>query len=117
MTSSDKGSAANWLAPFRGKKPVDVRVVIPGSKSVTNRALILGALKGQSFKVSELPDSTDVLFLIDAFKKIGLKLIHNNNSVQFLNSFPECEKENSETEIYLETGDGGTTNRFLIALS
>jgi 3-phosphoshikimate 1-carboxyvinyltransferase len=43
MTSSDKGSAANWPAPFRGKKPVEVRVVIPGSKSVTNRALILAA--------------------------------------------------------------------------
>ena len=43
MTSNEKSAVANWPAPFRGKKPVDVRVVIPGSKSVTNRALILAA--------------------------------------------------------------------------
>ena len=32
-----------WPAPFRGQKPVDATVTIPGSKSVTNRALILAA--------------------------------------------------------------------------
>ena len=32
-----------WPAPFRGRKPVTSRVTIPGSKSVTNRALILAA--------------------------------------------------------------------------
>lgn len=32
-----------WPAPFRGAKPVDAMVTIPGSKSVTNRALILAA--------------------------------------------------------------------------
>ena len=32
-----------WPAPFRGHKPVHSRVTIPGSKSVTNRALILAA--------------------------------------------------------------------------
>lgn len=32
-----------WRAPFRGAKPVTSRVTIPGSKSVTNRALILAA--------------------------------------------------------------------------
>ena len=32
-----------WLAPFRGSNPVNARVTIPGSKSVTNRALILAA--------------------------------------------------------------------------
>ena len=32
-----------WPAPFRGRVPVDAIVTIPGSKSVTNRALILAA--------------------------------------------------------------------------
>lgn len=32
-----------WPAPFRGRVPVDATVTIPGSKSVTNRALILAA--------------------------------------------------------------------------
>jgi 3-phosphoshikimate 1-carboxyvinyltransferase len=33
----------HWSAPFRGRVPVDAHVTIPGSKSVTNRALILAA--------------------------------------------------------------------------
>ncbi len=33
-----------WPAPFRGKSPVQARIAIPGSKSVTNRALVLAAL-------------------------------------------------------------------------
>jgi len=33
-----------WPAPFRGSNPVNSTVVIPGSKSVTNRALVLAAL-------------------------------------------------------------------------
>ena len=32
-----------WPAPFRGTEPVDAIVTFPGSKSVTNRALILAA--------------------------------------------------------------------------
>ncbi len=34
---------AHWPAPFRGRTPVQAQVTIPGSKSVTNRALILAA--------------------------------------------------------------------------
>ena len=33
-----------WPAPFRGKNPVNASLTIPGSKSVTNRALVLAAL-------------------------------------------------------------------------
>ncbi len=43
-----------WPAPFRGRKPVHSRVTIPGSKSVTNRALILAAL-AQSPSTLRLP--------------------------------------------------------------
>ena len=33
----------NWPSIYRGASPVQLSVVIPGSKSVTNRALILAA--------------------------------------------------------------------------
>ena len=33
-----------WAAPYRGANPVNSTVVVPGSKSVTNRALVLAAL-------------------------------------------------------------------------
>ncbi|MGZ3806577.1 MAG: 3-phosphoshikimate 1-carboxyvinyltransferase, partial [Bacteriovorax sp.] len=37
-------------------------------------------------------------------------------SVSFINSFPACEASSISDVIDLETGDGGTTNRFLLAL-
>ena len=39
----DSPTTALWPAIYRGRTPVDLRVEIPGSKSVTNRALILAA--------------------------------------------------------------------------
>ncbi|NCW35142.1 MAG: 3-phosphoshikimate 1-carboxyvinyltransferase, partial [Actinobacteria bacterium] len=33
-----------WRAPFRGHTPLHSIITIPGSKSVTNRALILASL-------------------------------------------------------------------------
>lgn len=45
MSQSRKPSSeGNWTAPFRGANPINSSVVIPGSKSVTNRALVLAAL-------------------------------------------------------------------------
>ena len=34
-----------WPAP-RAHRPVDAQVTLPGSKSITNRALLLGAAAG-----------------------------------------------------------------------
>lgn len=91
-------------------------ILLPTSKSHSNRALIVGAIKGNGFEVQNLSSSTDVLSLLSCLEKIGLKIIHGNNSVSFMNSFPDCEKETLENVIDLKTGDGGTTNRFLLAL-
>lgn len=97
-------------------KSFDKEIVLPTSKSHSNRALILGAVRGDGFKVHNLSDSTDVLNLIAALKKIGLKFKQSGSTIIFENTFPECEKESTGEVIELHTGDGGTTNRFLIAL-
>lgn len=91
------------------------KIEIPSSKSYANRALILGALIGNNFKVSNIPKSSDVLNLINCLRDIGLEIDSKDSEVVFRNSFPACEK-NSIDRIVLTTGDGGTTNRFLLAL-
>ena len=94
----------------------DKEVIVPSSKSHSNRALILGAISGENFKVYNVSDSSDVINLLNSLKEIGLSLIVEDSTVTFLNSFPECEKNTIGNTIKLHTGDGGTTNRFLIAL-
>lgn len=89
---------------------------VPSSKSHSNRALILGAIKGNGFTVENISLSTDVLKMLDCLKAIGLKIKQIEKTIIFLNSFPNCENETKENIIDLKTGDGGTTNRFLLAL-
>lgn len=92
------------------------QIELPTSKSHANRALIIGAIRGGGFKVNYLPHSTDVLTMLDCLEKVGLKIQRSGSNVTFLNSFPQCEINLSSESVDLQTGDGGTTNRFLMAL-
>ena len=94
----------------------DKEITVTSSKSHSNRALILGAIFGNNFKVYNVSESTDVTNLLNAFKEIGISLLVEGSTITFLNSFPECEKDSQKDIVELNTGDGGTTNRFLIAL-
>lgn len=92
------------------------KIKLPASKSHANRALILAATIGDDFKVKNISDSSDVTHLLTCFKEVGLKFTQEADTLIFHNAFPECEKETPNEEIHLQTGDGGTTNRFLLAL-
>ncbi|RPJ78757.1 MAG: hypothetical protein EHM20_03130, partial [Alphaproteobacteria bacterium] len=94
----------------------DKEILLPTSKSHSNRALVIGAIRGNGFEVRNLSESTDVTTLLNCLKKVGLRITQSNDSVVFNNSFPLCESETSGNIIDLKTGDGGTTNRFLLAL-
>jgi len=90
------------------------KIKVPTSKSYANRLLILAAVSKETIKIVGLPKSTDVKFMLDCLIKIGLKIQFQEDSVTIENSFPECEDGNDDID--LDTGDGGTTNRFLVAL-
>jgi 3-phosphoshikimate 1-carboxyvinyltransferase len=86
---------------------------LPPSKSYANRALILAALLPEAFTIKNIPKASDVTFLINALKQVGLKLTEEGNQVVIQNSFPECELMGG-SEIHI--GEGGTTARFLASL-
>ncbi len=109
-------SSKNSLYNVESVKSFNKSVVVPTSKSHANRALIIGAIRGQGFTIRQLPESTDVKTMIACLKNVGLKIEQTGSEFTFQNSFPACEKETSKEIIDLNTGDGGTTNRFLIAL-
>ncbi len=103
----------DFFEVFPGK--LEKEIIIPGSKSYANRALILAALEKKPITIHNIPKSTDVLCLIDCLELIGLDIKRNGSSLTILNSFPSCEIKTSNI-IELASGDGGTTNRFLMAL-
>lgn len=90
-------------------------IVVPTSKSHANRLLILAALSPEPVEIEELPESTDVLNMLKAFQKLNIKVTSFQNKTRIHGPFPLCEKPSREP-VVLHTGDGGTTNRFLMAL-
>lgn len=62
---------AVWPAPL-AHGPVRGRVSVPGSKSVTNRALLLGALSGGAASVSGVPATRDSALMLGALRALGV---------------------------------------------
>ena len=63
-----------WSAPFRASKPISGAINIPGSKSVTNRALVLSALASSPSTLRRGLRSRDTDLMIKALSSLGIKI-------------------------------------------
>lgn len=94
-------------------KYVNGKISIPGSKSISNRVLILAAQSLGNTILNNLPICQDVYYMLIALKRLGIKYkifnygrscyIYGNNGPIF----------NKKVKIF--TGCSGTATRFLIA--
>jgi 3-phosphoshikimate 1-carboxyvinyltransferase len=71
-----------WPAPS-APGPVHARVSVPGSKSVTNRALLLAALSGGAATVSGAPASRDTALMVGALRALGVPVEVDGERVRF----------------------------------
>jgi 3-phosphoshikimate 1-carboxyvinyltransferase len=62
-----------WPAPT-ADRPVEATVALPGSKSLTNRYLVLAALAGEPSRLRSPLRSRDTLLMADALAGLGVKL-------------------------------------------
>jgi 3-phosphoshikimate 1-carboxyvinyltransferase len=62
-----------WPAPYAGGA-VDATVTVPGSKSVTNRALVLAALAAEPGWVRRPLRSRDSLLMAEALRTLGVRI-------------------------------------------
>ena len=103
-----------WPAPFRGDKKVSARVVIPGSKSVTNRALILAA-QAQSPSLLKRPlISRDTELMVAGLRAmgIGIKDVQVDGDLAW-----EITPAPLRGPAKVDVGNAGTVMRFLPPLS
>jgi 3-phosphoshikimate 1-carboxyvinyltransferase len=70
-------SAAFWSAPL-ADGPVDADVTLPGSKSMTNRALILAALATGPTVIERPLRSRDTLLMAEALRGLGVPVLDSN---------------------------------------
>ena len=105
---------AHWPAIYRGATPVDISVVIPGSKSVTNRALILAAqAKSQSVLRRPLV-SRDSELMMAGLKALGVGIEEKRATV---NGVEELQWIVTPADlrggVKIDVGNAGTVMRFL----
>ena len=115
MSSHSNAQEPLWPAPFRGRKPVNSQVVSPGSKSVTNRALILAAQAKTPSILRRPLVSRDTELMAKGLQAMG---IH----IEFIDSGSENElwritpgKLTGPAKV--DVGNAGTVMRFLPPLS
>ena len=96
-----------WAAPHRGNSPVSATLTIPGSKSVTNRALILAALCDSPSILRRPLHSRDSALMIAGLKAIGVGIETAENGDLTI----------TPGELYgpagVDVGNAGTVMRFL----
>lgn len=94
--------------------PVDWAAAVPGSKSMTNRALLLGALQKGSIIIDGILLSEDSRVFLEALRSLGftLKLNEAEQQVMLVGCGGKIPKQ--EAEIYV--GSAGTAARFLTAM-
>lgn len=100
------------IEPWSGPAPA-ATVRVPGSKSLTNRALIVAALaRGKSVLTGAL-DSEDTRVMIDALNKLGVGVEHDAASATI--RVDGCSGRFPAPEADLYVANSGTTLRFLTA--
>ena len=99
------------IKPFRECR---ASITPPGSKSITNRAMMLAALAGGHTTIEDALFSRDTLIMADCLQKLGymVKLERNEKTIEINSVFGGIP--NSEAEI--DVGNAGTAARFITAL-
>jgi len=86
-------------------------IKIPGSKSISNRALICGALASGNSTLYNILDSDDTRVMVDSLQKLGYKISKQNGALKIAGGIEKVK--NFEQKIY--TKNAGTATRFLLA--
>ncbi len=95
------------------KEPVEVSVAIPGSKSYTNRALLLSALTGGSVKITNPLVSDDTHAMIACLRELGFRCSFHEDYLEVSGDPTAIE----DRPYNLNANLSGTTIRFLLALA
>jgi 3-phosphoshikimate 1-carboxyvinyltransferase len=103
-----------WAAPFRGPLPVNATVTIPGSKSVTNRALILAAQAGTTSIIRKPLISRDSELMSAGLAAMGIVIENGSDAA---GDFWKITPQPLKGPAAIDVGNAGTVMRFLPPLA
>ena len=101
----------DWSAPFTDA-PIHATVALPGSKSLTNRHLVIAALSETPSRLSGVLVSRDTDLMIEALTALGAGFQHVNGDPTVLDVTPISLAETTG-QITVHSGLAGTVMRFI----
>ncbi|MCA9242025.1 MAG: 3-phosphoshikimate 1-carboxyvinyltransferase [Planctomycetales bacterium] len=104
-------SSVYRVKPITG--PLNAVVRPPGSKSITNRALVCAALAEGTSRLTGALDSDDTRVMIEGLAGLGIGVERSNNHTLVVTG---CDGQIPAMEADLLVGNSGTTVRFLTAM-
>ncbi|MFM8715121.1 MAG: 3-phosphoshikimate 1-carboxyvinyltransferase, partial [Actinomycetota bacterium] len=93
--------------------PLAARIEVPGSKSVSNRALVCAALSTGASAIEQVADGDDTQRMLAALQMLGARVEKDGSRVTLHGPIDMS----STTSVVLDTGLAGTTSRFLTAVA
>ena len=97
-------------------KSLDGTVTLPGSKSLSNRCLLLAAMSNGKTKVENLLDSDDIRYMLEALDKMNVPVErHSSDSVTVTGQAGPINAPTLEEPCELFLGNAGTAMRPLAA--
>ena len=94
-------------------KPLDATITVPGSKSYTNRALLVAALARGASTITGALFSDDTHYMCTALRKLGVEIGADGKQARFDVHGNGGDIPVSSAELYI--GNSGTTSRSLTA--
>ncbi|MCX7623851.1 MAG: 3-phosphoshikimate 1-carboxyvinyltransferase [Thermomicrobium sp.] len=102
------------LAIRPADRPVDAEVRLPGSKSLTNRALVLAALADGTSVLEGALLSEDSLVMVDSLRRLGIAVEVDECAERMVVAGRRGTIPAARAELFV--GNSGTTARFLTAM-
>ena len=99
------------IQPLR--KPVDATIEVPGSKSYTNRALLVAALANGRSTLTGALFSDDTRYMCEALRKLGVQIEADEAQATFHVNGNGGDIPVESTQLYI--GNSGTTSRSLVS--
>lgn len=95
------------------ESPLDAVVVVPGSKSIANRAIVCAVLAEGPSTIENVPDGDDTRLLIGGCTALGASIRHEGTTVVVDSGIDRS----ASVDATIDAGLGGTTSRFLTAVA
>ncbi|MBU1177933.1 3-phosphoshikimate 1-carboxyvinyltransferase [Patescibacteria group bacterium] len=94
------------------KQPINGEITVPGSKSYTNRALVMASLAKGSSEISEASRCDDCGVLVGALRQLGIAITRHGDGISIIGNGGDFKEFRGEINV----GHAGTAMRFLVAV-